>query len=111
LLAGFCLPVAWLVDSEKDEKGALDVRYRIPYSDLEQLSAEELARFEARGEPLAVGHSLDAQILGQLDAGLLLAGYYDDNWPAGKSALAERIPLFAATRALKPRGEARPFMA
>jgi hypothetical protein len=75
------------------------------------LSAAELARLEARGEPLAFGHSLDAQIGGQLDAGLVIAGYYDDNWPAGKSALAELIPLFAATRALKPRGEPRPFMA
>lgn len=37
LLAGFCLPVLFLVDEEKDEKGEIVVRYKIPYSDTERL--------------------------------------------------------------------------
>lgn len=103
LLAGFCLPAYWLVDAEKDEKGVIDVRYRLPYSDQDQLSPDELARLIARGEPLAFGHTLEAQLAGQLDAGLAITGFFEDTWAPGRSAIADRLACFAATRAVKPR--------
>jgi len=103
LLSGFCLPTLFLVEEQSDEKGVIDVRYRIPYSDLDQLDPEALRAKREKKEPLSFGHSLEAQIGGQLDAGLLLAGYYEDSWEPGLSAISDRIPCFAATLALKPR--------
>lgn len=104
LLSGFCLPVLFLVEEKADEKGVLDLRYRIPYSDLDQLEPAALKEKLERKEPLSFGHSLADQLGGQLDAGLLLAGYYEDSWEPGVSAISDRIPCFAATLALKPRG-------
>lgn len=102
LLAGFCLPVWFLVDEESDEKGEAVIAYRIPYSDEAQLSPERLRKKKELKEPLHFGHTLEDQLAGQLDAGLLIAGFYEDSWEPGVSALADRIPCFAATLALKP---------
>lgn len=101
LLAGFVLPPLWLVDADKDEAGRIDVRFRLPYSDEEQLTPEELARLEAKRDPLCYGHTLEAQIGGQLEAGLLLAGFYEDTFAPGRSAIADRVACFAASRAVR----------
>ncbi|MBI3565841.1 MAG: class I SAM-dependent methyltransferase, partial [Elusimicrobia bacterium] len=103
LLAGFCQPVLFLGDEEADDRGVVDVRHRIPYSDLTDLPPAALkAKLEAK-KPLSFGHPLADQLGGQLDAGLLLAGFYEDSWEPGRSAMSDRIPCFAATLALKPR--------
>lgn len=102
LLSGFCLPVWFLPDEAKDEKGEIEIRYRLPYSDEEQLPPEALARKREKGEPLHFGHTLEDQLGGQTDAGLRIAGFYEDSWEPGVSALADRIACFAATLALKP---------
>lgn len=101
LLAGFSLPHYWLVDAEKDERGEIEIRFRIPYADVEQLTATELAALEARGEPVSFGHTLEAQISGQLGAGFAIVGFYEDSLEPGRSAIGDRIACFAATRAVK----------
>lgn len=100
LLAGFCNPVTFIFDMQDwDEQQKLSVKHRIPYSDLEQLSADQLkAKIEKR-EPLEYGHSLQDQIGGQLDAGFLIAGFYEDS--AGGDLLDPHIDTFIATRAIK----------
>ena len=103
LLSGFCQPVLFLVDEKADERGEALVRYRIPYSDLTDLSDEERSAKTAKGEPFSFGHTLEDQIGGQLDAGLILSGFYEDSWKPGVSAISDRIPCFAATLALKPK--------
>ena len=50
----------------------------LPYSDISDLTPEELAAKQARGEALVFGHSLAEQIGGQLEAGFMLAGFYED---------------------------------
>jgi len=45
--------------------------------------------------------TLEDQLAGQLDAGFLLAGFYEDRW--AKKALDARIATFGATRAIKSR--------
>ncbi|HNW44707.1 MAG TPA: class I SAM-dependent methyltransferase [Elusimicrobiales bacterium] len=102
LLSGFCLPQLFLVDPKKDDAGIIDVRFTLPYSDAEQMKPEEIAELKAKGEPLCYGHTLDALLGGQLDAGLVLKGFYEDNWPKGRSAICDRLPCFAATLAVKP---------
>ena len=46
------------------------------------------------------GHTLEDQLGGQLDAGLVLTGLYEDRDPA--HPLAKFLPTFLATRAVKP---------
>ncbi|WP_165252388.1 class I SAM-dependent methyltransferase [Paludisphaera soli] len=106
LLAGFTNPVAFLFDEAALDRGELRVAYSIPYSDLTSLTDEERRRFADRDEPLCFGHTLDDQIGGQLAAGFLLAGFYEDVDPG--SPLARVIPAYVATRAIRPRGEVTP---
>lgn len=101
LLAGFSNPVTYLFDFDAiDGKAPLLVRYTIPYSDLTSQAEAARAAYLASGEPLEFGHTLEDQIGGQLEAGLLLAGYYEDVSP--HSALSKYIATFIATRAVKP---------
>jgi SAM-dependent methyltransferase len=102
LLSGFCQPVLYLVDENADERGEISVRYRIPYSDLSQLTSAELQAKRESGKTLDFGHTLEDQIGGQLRAGLVIAGFYEDSWEPGISAISDRIPCFAATLAIKP---------
>ena len=100
LLAGFTNPVAYLFDEFALERGELKVAYAIPYSDLTSLDDEERRKFAERDEPLSFGHTLADQIGGQLAAGFILAGFFEDIAP--ESMLREYIPAYIATRALKP---------
>jgi SAM-dependent methyltransferase len=104
LLAGFNNPAVYLFDwGLITQERRLVVRHAIPYSDVESLSADELARYEAQGEPLEFSHTLEDQIGGQLEAGFVLTGMYEDrNPPEDQDLLSDYMPLFIATRALKP---------
>ena len=100
LLAGFCNPVMFIYDIEAwDKKKTRELKYKIPYSDLEQLPKEELQkRFEDK-EPLEFGHSLDDQIGGQIKVGFSIQGFYEDNH--GIEFLDPYIKTFISTLAVK----------
>jgi SAM-dependent methyltransferase len=100
LLAGFMNPVHHLFDPFAMERGELRVAHRIPYSDLTSLSGEERARLEAEDAPLEFGHTLDDQIGGQVAAGFVLTGLYEDTDP--DYFLGRHIATYIATRATKP---------
>ena len=100
LLSGFTNPANYLFDSEEAERGTLVVRHSLPYSDLTSLSREALDKHLWKGEPLEFGHSLDDQIGGQIDAGFVIMGFYEDRWPG--QPLDKYMPMFMATRAVKP---------
>jgi SAM-dependent methyltransferase len=100
LLAGFMNPVQYLFDDIALERGELRVAHRIPYSDLDSPTEEERARLVEDGRPLEFGHTLGDQIGGQIAAGFVLTGFYEDIDP--ESVLAEHIPSYIATRALRP---------
>ena len=102
LLSGFANPVTYLFDAEEMNRGALVVRHSLPYSDLTSLSQDELTEDMKKGEPLEFGHSLDDQIGGQIEAGFVIAGFYEDRWP--EHVLDKHVPTFMATRAVKPKG-------
>lgn len=56
------------------------------------------------GEPLEFSHSLEDQIGGQLDAGFVLTGLFEDRCPPDDDdPLKDYFPMFIATRAVKPR--------
>lgn len=103
LLAGFGNPVVYLFDWEAMERGEFIVRHRLPYSDAQSLSKEQLARLAADGSPLEFSHTLNDQIGGQLEAGFLLTALYEDPWKDEEdSPLSAYMPLYIATRAIKP---------
>jgi SAM-dependent methyltransferase len=99
LLAGFNNPVVYIFDLELAERGHLQVKNALPYSDLVSLTEEQKRRCVEQGNPFEFSHSLEDQIGGQLDAGFLLAGFYEDYSPG--EVIADYMPTFIATRAVK----------
>ncbi len=99
LLAGFNNPVTYLFDLKEMVHGRPVARYRLPYSDLDHLSPADLEVYQAEGYPLEWSHTLDEQIGGQIAAGFMLSGFYEDSNPY--EALSEYCPGYIATRALK----------
>lgn len=100
LLAGFCNPITYIFDmNEWDVNHKLIVRHHIPYSDLEQLPKEQLEARIASKQTLEFGHSLQDQIGGQICAGFMINGFYEDS--SGGDLLDPYIDTFIATRAIK----------
>jgi hypothetical protein len=102
LLAGFMNPATYLFDDDESERtGVLTVRYDLPYSDLASLPPSELRAKMERGEPLEFSHSLEDQIGGQIEAGFVITGFYEDHWFDDTWLFSTRSPVAAATRAQK----------
>jgi len=102
LMVGFTNPLRFLFgDSPGSGSDPLRVVHAIPYSDLECLSDDQREEFIAEGEPFEFGHTLDDQIGGQIEAGFVLTGFYEDSYPPGEDELSGFIPSFVATRARK----------
>lgn len=103
LLAGFTNPVRFVFDYEELLNGNLEVRHSIPYSDLTQLSEAEMKRLVLEEtHPLAFAHTLTDQIGGQLDAGFMLSGMYEDGYPASRGdPISRYLESFIATRGVK----------
>jgi len=85
-----------------DRGGPMQVRFSLPFADTEQLSDAETKKRQAEGQALEFSHSLQSQIAGQLDAGLLLAGFYEDHWDTQATPLNDYMPTSMATLAIKP---------
>ncbi|QQS40818.1 MAG: class I SAM-dependent methyltransferase [Acidobacteriota bacterium] len=99
LLAGFHNGFFFIFDQIKaDRDGVLEVKNPLPYSDLNDLSEEDLKYFVKDGEPLEYGHTLDQQIGGQVRAGFAITGFYEDS---DGSPISEYCGVLAATRAHK----------
>ena len=76
------------------------VRHKLPYSDLTSISRDELQELVLdEGEGICFGHTLEDQIQGQITAGFLIAGFYED---IGGTALDGYMNGSIATRAVKP---------
>jgi len=99
LLAGFMNPTDYVFDPDLAEKGVLRVRYALPYSDVASVTAEERQRRFGEGAALEFSHTLEDQIGGQLDAGFVLTGFYEDY--RRDDPIAQYMPSYVATRALK----------
>lgn len=100
LLAGFMNPAFYIFDVElMDNQGILQVKHALPYSDLESTSPEALQRYMATGWPLEFSHTMEEQIGGQLAAGFMLTGFYEDR--DARCALDKYMPIYIATRAVK----------
>ncbi len=103
MLAGFHNGFFYIFDQYKDEsEGVLEVVHSLPYSDLNEFSGEQKNRHIDRNEAIEFGHTLEQQIGGQIKAGFVIAGFFEDYWSDDATALNKYCPTFAATRAVKP---------
>ena len=104
LLSSFYNPVVFVGDRDPQftEKGLIRPRFKLPYSDLRDLTPAEIERKQASGEALVFGHSLSEQIGGQLEAGFLIKGFYEDEQARPRFLIDRFLPTFLATYALKP---------
>ncbi|QDV83174.1 class I SAM-dependent methyltransferase [Planctomycetes bacterium TBK1r] len=102
LMAGFTNPIRYVFDDERKENGNLEVRYSIPYSDLDHRHEPHIQSAIESGAPLEFGHTLEDQIGGQLAAGFLLTGFYEDRFPiSDQDPLSRFLDTFIATRAIR----------
>jgi SAM-dependent methyltransferase len=100
LLAGFLNPAVYIFDLERvDDTGEVVVRYSLPYADATSKSEEAVRRQVERGEPLEFSHTLEDQIGGQIEAGFVIAGLYEDRHR--EDPVAAHMPTYIATRAIK----------
>jgi len=103
LLSGFVNPATYLFDYElADRTGILQVKYALPYADATSLDEVERRRYIEEGVPLEFSHTLEDQIGGQLDAGFVITGFYEDSYGESvNDVLARHMPTFMVTRAVK----------
>jgi SAM-dependent methyltransferase len=103
LLSGFTNPLRYLFDLDAYENREFIVKYKIPYSDLTSLEPDLLEIFMQKEYPLEFGHTLNDQIGGQIAAGFLIAGFYEDRYPEIENdPLSKYIDTFIASRGIKP---------
>ena len=99
-MTGFTKPVYYLFDIKLADEGIFTLKYHSPYSDLESLDEQELKNFIDKQEPLVFGHSLEALINGQIQAGLMITDMFEDRW-GDDNPIDRFMPAFVATRAVK----------
>lgn len=103
LLSGFVNPDYWLFDHDAIEAGAaLEASRRLPFVASRDLPKKEVQRRIRNREALEFSHSLQSQIGGQIEAGLLIAGFYEDGWSDAATRLNAFMPTSFATLAIKP---------
>ncbi|PYZ94867.1 SAM-dependent methyltransferase [Salipaludibacillus keqinensis] len=99
LLSGFANPVTYIFDLKAMNEEKFVVRHQLPYSDLTSISSEELQELVLdEGDAISFGHTLEDQIQGQMAAGFVLAGFYED---VGGSPLDQYMSGSMATKAIK----------
>jgi SAM-dependent methyltransferase len=103
LVAGFDNPVIHMFDEElTHQTGRLEVKYALPYSSVEHMSPAEIQHCREEGIPFEFSHTLEAQIGGQIAAGFVITGFFEDNdEESDPNPLKRYMPAFIATRALK----------
>jgi len=110
LLAGFANPTIYLYGKEKDE---YRLTYTMPFNPLNDLSNRELKKL-SNTDGIQFGHSFSEQLAGQIDAGFVLSGFYEDYHPTdnaityydtyiGETAshLTKYMPIYFATKSIK----------
>ena len=96
-IGAFVNPVCYVFDWAAQTVGRLEVRHKVPYSDLTSLPEEERLTLFGRDAPLEFGHSLE-QVIGGLSAeGLCVTGYLEEF--DERKQMGEYFPSFYALRA------------
>ena len=110
LLAGFANPTIYLYKKLDDE---CKLSYKMPFNPLSDLPKEELTSLSDT-DGIQFGHSFAEQLAGQIDAGLMITGFYEDYHPVDNtttcydtcigetaSQLTKYMPIYFATKSIK----------
>ncbi|MGG0301821.1 class I SAM-dependent methyltransferase [Bacillus albus] len=100
LISGFTNPLLWIFDDYQEQKGILDVKHSIPSSTLDYLPENEVQDYVNSNQTIEYAHTLEDQIQGQVEAGLVITGFFEDDF-GGTRILDKYIKTFIATRAVK----------
>lgn len=100
LIAGFTNPLLWIFDDNQERKGILDVKHSIPSSTLDYLPKNEVQNYINSSQTIEYAHTLEDQIQGQINAGFVITGFYEDDF-GGTRIIDKHIKTFIATRAIK----------
>jgi SAM-dependent methyltransferase len=100
LLAGMNNGLDYLVE----EDNPLLIVNKLPYNPLkdEVLYERCMKEVDNDGDGFQFSHTIEEQIGGQLKAGLVLTDLYEDTDPPETGVLGQYVPLYIATRAVKP---------
>lgn len=102
LFAGMMNPSFFLFDHKKaQETGSLTVEYKLPYSDFRSLDEKRRQTLIDDHVPLVFSHSLEELIGGQIEAGFVITGFYEDWWSDEATPLNKFTPTTIVTRAVK----------
>lgn len=102
LLSGFMNPSFFLFDHEEAERsGVLMVKFTLPYAEPDSLDPDRKRRWIERCSAAQFSHSLESQIGGQIAAGFVIAGLYEDSWSDEATPLNRFSPVAIATKAAK----------
>lgn len=104
LIGGFMNPAIYLFDDDAYEnENLLRVTRSLPYSDTADLPEKELQKRIEEAIPLEFSHTLEDQIGGQLDAGFVMTGFYEDRFCEERDdLLSKHMAVCMATRSKKP---------
>jgi len=105
LLAGFTNPVVYIFDDNLMDQGELIVKHQLPYSDVENMSEADKQRFIDDGRAVEFSHSLEDQIGGQIEAGFIITGFFEDRdgeIEKPENLLSKYTPIYIAMRSIKP---------
>ncbi|GGF13175.1 methyltransferase [Halobacillus andaensis] len=100
LISGFTNPLLFIFDEEEELKGNLVVKHSVPSSSLTGLTDKEVETYLKSQDTVEFAHTLEDQIQGQMDAGFVIAGFYEDYF-GGNRPLDRFINTFMVTKAVK----------
>jgi ubiquinone/menaquinone biosynthesis C-methylase UbiE len=80
LISGFTNPLLFIFDDNQERKGVLEVKHSIPSSTLDYLAEDEIVEYINSNQTIEYAHTLEEQIQGQIDAGFVISGFYEDDF-------------------------------
>src|SRR5699024_11109403 len=100
LIAGFTNPLLWIFDDNQERNGIRDVKNSTPSSTLDYVPKDEVEDYIKSRNTIEYARTLEDQIQGQIDAGFVISGFYEDDF-GGTRMIDKYIKTFIATRAIK----------
>jgi SAM-dependent methyltransferase len=101
IMSGLMNPMEYIFSKPALDVGRFEVKYALPYSDLDDMSESERIEAFGENEPLEWSHTLEDQLGGQIDAGFVITGFYEDYRKT--SVVKDYFPSYMATLAQKPK--------
>lgn len=76
------------------------MKHSVPSSTLDYMPESDVEAYIKSNQTIEYAHTLEDQIQGQIDAGFVLNGFYEDDF-GGTRILDNHIKTFLATRVVK----------